>query len=114
MPTKIACDFVAETTLTLSADGELYVYISDGLAPHMEDCEAACQWAHATVAEVGDEQSLALVVDIPKTIDELLDLYRLFAYEDEIVLETKNKHIVDGLRTKFQAVLDKLNSVKFE
>lgn len=65
-------------------------------------------------SRVGDEQSLALVVDIPKTIDELLDLYRLVLIQNGIVLETKNKHIVDRLRTKFQAVLDKLNSVKFE
>lgn len=113
-PVKEIAEFVAHSELDISADGDLYVYISDVLAPDVDDCKAALEWACAAVNDEEHEHTLALVLNFPQALDGIIDGHRLSAFKDRVVFDAKQKSMVEALRAQFQATLNTLDQISFE
>ena len=111
---KELAEFVTQANIQIDSEGQLFVYVSDMLEG-TDDCSTkAVQWACNVVNEEGvKEHNLALLVDLPITVDELLEFHNEGA-EDAKEIPVSCKPQFDALRAQLVEAIARLDRIAYK
>lgn len=104
----------APTDLQVTDDGQLFIYLSDMLEDTDPASQAGVAWAMTVVNDEGDgiDHNLALTLDLPKAIEELLEFSNESSTDKILPAEDRSK--IMAIRNQLQAALDLIDKVQFK